>query len=251
MTLIRGASTVLALAATVLLPGVAVGQGNSGAIAYTGLVHTPVGMLPSVITPTMLGSAVTGASLQFDYATVARGRNNNKSTAFGATGMWSPSPRGTLSLTLGKYHEICPDPECSNKRMFGVGGDWRLASTRRGNDALASFMTVSVRGEAASGEQQFATRYVVLGASIPIAWTVPTTTGLLVSPYLDPGVAWTDVVSGNTFGGNDLPSGVCLRAGAGIDVRSRKEPFGFHLGANQAFASRARVVWGGGLTIQL
>lgn len=251
----RRPTTSARVAAAILFAPAALAAQSGPPVAYVALHHTPIGILPPLVSTTMLGGTKTGVSVALRYGSLAKSEDNNKTRSFAGTVSWAPTPRASLSVSAGEYHEICPDPECSSKFMYDVTADYRLASLPLGDGAAGPLLTVTGRGAIGSGARQFDARSTAWQLSAPIALVIPLGPELRIAPYVVPGYAWAHVSSTFVSPGGGGPgtfgfSGNRGTIGGGIDLSSRSGGFAIQIGAMDVPLQGGRTVIGAGLALR-
>jgi opacity protein-like surface antigen len=240
--------TVVAVASLVAAAAAAQAPVSANAhVGYTGLIHTPVALLPQIPTRTMVGGVPSGVALSLRYGYLGRGERNNKTNAFGVSAVLPAGMGSTVSVTGGFYRGDCPDPECRNILMLGAGGDMRVASMPFG--VTGSRVTFTVNGDLGWSAREFDTGYISGHVGLPVA-LVPGTgsTGMRFAPYVTPGFGFVRA-SERRSGTTTNHSGSRFTFGGGVAMYNPASSMMFHLGAMTVPVSDGEVMLGAGLAV--
>jgi len=219
---------------------------SSDFAAYTALIHTPIGLFIPVVPRSQLGLPSDGAAFGVQYGRHAAGDVNNKAQAYAVT-IYGGGERSTLSFTGGAYKETCPDPECKNVLMAGVGAQTRLVETTlSGKERFG----VDLAGNVGYGAKQFSTTYIAAQIGLPVTLSNEAAKGggMQIALWAAPGFAYGDArlnatsIEGTPF--SDKRSGTCPTAAAGIAFYNPPENISLQLGLTKAFADQSKPVLG-------
>jgi hypothetical protein len=136
--------------------------------------------------------------------------------------------------------------------MFAVDIDWRIESRPLASTADGPRMTVTMRGSAASGEEEFDSRYLVGHVSLPVTVTMPVGSAFRLDAYAMPGFGWvraTDASLAGRPGVANTFTGSRATISAGANVYREGSAVALHIGAMRVAIDQARTVVGVGLAV--
>ena len=172
----------LAAAALFFCAGALQAQSDARA-AYLGLLHTPAGGLAPLL---------PDGGFSIRYGHFGEGRvNNEMNTLAGTVAFVLPDDATNIAVTLGGYHESCPDPECQWKLMGGLGAAHGLYSTYFGATTSGALLGIAVDGEFGWGAETFDTSWWGARFGLPTALYFSTgMTGARITPFVVPSIAY-------------------------------------------------------------
>jgi hypothetical protein len=229
-------------AATTLTSSVVLGaselraQSQNDAIAYAGMMSTPVGALSPVMTNTIIDRLQNGASLGLRYGHLSRPFSSINS--IGVTGVLPAGLGSTLSLTAG----VSACSGCDAALMLGGGGDIRVYASPFGTTSTSPLVTVTLDGQlgyAHASSTDFISGYV--GAPIAL---VARGTGMQFVPFLTPGFGFAQISGGGSSG-----SGSIMMLGGGVGVYNTASSVSASVGFQHPFITNGKTMIGLTLTL--
>lgn len=219
---------------------------------YIAILGTPIGSLPPLATYTIAGLAQHSPEVVLRYGYVSDmalplapdsgGHFAHSVGTFGLTGILGVGLGGTVSLTVGVANEECDG--CSGSRFIGsIDGDYRIFTTAI-REAGRTRFTVSANYGIGGGNPATGTSWTG-NIGFPLAFAIGPDTGLLVIPFMTPGVTFV-----TTTGTSEASSVHSLRAltGGGVSLINRRSNFGASAGIQYIFVPKTQVLIGLGLS---
>ena len=203
--------TIVYLCAAALLAvsaAPAVAQDEGDVAAYFGMVFTPIGALPPLVTPVMAGLTSARTRINARYGRISF----SDAVAFNnlGVGLDFGRRRGSFGLLVGYGFDDC-DGECDGAVMVGANAEGALGSTALGADGSSARLHMGIRGDVgfARSDETTALSAVV---GVPLSVSMPSD-GLRFVPFLTPGFGF-----GRLASDDDSESGTRFLLGAGVGV---------------------------------
>jgi hypothetical protein len=215
-----------AVAMIVAVSASSTAQSLGDRFAYSAILRTPVGAVP---TSPVIGTAHPGSTSWSAYYGLVPSEGTSPSTRHmvASYSMGAMGGRTTLSGGLN---------ECAGCRSAGVevGADW-LTTTRQNEFTLGFRPAVGYARN--DGVNAWAA-----ALSVPIAWTPAGVTGFRISPFVEPGLG----VGGMWESGSQ--TGSRLMTSGGLVFSSTNSPLAVTTGARKVFLDGGRTIYGLGVT---
>ncbi|HEY6218570.1 MAG TPA: hypothetical protein VIV65_00850 [Gemmatimonadaceae bacterium] len=208
--------------------------------AYGGIMLTPVGGLPPILTNTLIQQMQNGAAVALRVGHLSSGNLSSTVNAFGVTGIIPAGLGSTLSFTGGALVPDCNG--CSTRLMLGAGGDYRIFSSALGSYASSPLFTASIDGELGYAKDNPVTYFSgYVGAPIAL---VQRGTGMQFVPFLTPGFGFAQASASGTS-----TTGSFSLIGGGVGIYNKASNVMLNAGFQYPFVTNGQSQIGFVLTL--